>query len=600
MPDPSLALRLVRTAPVIAYDTETTGLDYSSVVCGYVITDRDNSLYIPVRHEPGGNIVDVEDFEHELAQAFKDRARAGLRTVGHSLHFDMRMSRRHGVQLFGPLEDTEINEGLLQDDARVFNLEDSCVRRGVTPKKGTELYAELARRFGGLPTRESMKHYWRLEGDNALAVDYATGDGVSTLALWEAQQPLLDERPFDKDDLRQVWKLECDLIPYVDRINAKGVKVSQENYERVKAGIDEQIALAKTKLPPGFNVRSPGEIQKLYEANGISDFAKTPAGKPSFTEKWLEQNEIGNLILAVRRLEKADSSFMVPLVQTNNVGGRVHPILHQSKNDDSGAVGGRFSCSEPNLQAFPKRNKVIGKLVRQLIVPDFGHIYDADFGQQEPRLFAHYSEDKKLIEGYSQMPPVDLHDLAIEITGRDRDGAKRLGMGILTMLGEKSLAGHMGYSLAEAKADKQRYLGGFPKIRDFQQLAMRVAKHRGLIRTLLGRIAHVDFDFAYKAVSRIIQGGGADISKTVLLRICQFAETCPQPIDILMTVHDSFMFQCEPDAPIKEMVALMEDLQTPPFNLKVPIPVEVGRGLDWAEASYGEKIRDIKRGGWLI
>ena len=598
-----LALNMVRTARVLSYDVETTGLDIHSMVCGYVFHDGIAGVYIPTRHERGGNIPDAKGWELALAGAFLDRHRAGLRTIGHNLAFDLRMGRRHGIYIKGPLEDTMINESLINDENDGLSLEACCQRHGVTEKKGAELYRHLASNFGGLPDRKQMGSFWRLAGDDPIAVDYAIGDGGATFDLWRAQQIHLDAVPEDGSNrsLRTVHKLECELIPYVDRMNATGLKIAPDGAVAfLQEGISHKIKESMHVFPQGFNVRSPGDVEAAYRKLGVTDFDKTAQGKPSFTEKWLNTNELGRAILDVRRLEKARDSFITPIIKTHNQNGRVHPILNQYKTmDQAGTDQGRFSCTDPNLQAFPKRNKEIGALVRQLFVPDMGDIYDVDFSQQEPRLFAHYSQEPLLLEGYNATPPVDVHDVAMRITGLDRDTAKRLGMGILTGMGYNSLAGHLGWSLSDATKAHKQYLDGMPKVREFQALAKKVMEQRGFVRTILGRIANIaDRRFTYKAVSRIIQGSGADHTKTMLLRACQFAEA-EGNIDILLTIHDSFIWQCEPDAKIKELVRIIEDVQSPPFNLSVPIPVEVTRGANWAEASYGKKIKSVKE-GWLI
>ena len=114
--NPQLALDLVRCHPKpIAFDTETTGLTVNDKICGYVVTNEEYSIYVPVRHEGGGNIPNVEEFERELNSAFASRSRLSFRTVGHNLGFDLRICLRHGVTLAGPLEDTMINEAIISD-----------------------------------------------------------------------------------------------------------------------------------------------------------------------------------------------------------------------------------------------------------------------------------------------------------------------------------------------------------------------------------------------------------------------------------------------------------------------------------------------------
>lgn len=608
--DPELALQIVREdRREIAYDTETDGLLVTSQIVGYVITSWEHSIYIPVRHEGGGNIPNAEEFEAELAAAFKDRARYKYRTVGHNLAFDLRASLRRGIRLGSPLECTQINMALIRDTTIGYGLDDCSQRYGVTVKKGEELYRELASRFGGLPDRKSMVNFYRMPGDHPLVLDYATGDGVSTLELWQAQQKELDE-----DDLRKPWQLECDLLPYVADMHNRGVKVDMDYAESVVPKIHAEVAnLKSSHFTPGFNVRSSGEIEKLYRSKGYEDrdfsytdpTAKHPKGQISFREKWLETNQTGKHILEIRRLEKADSSFIKPLIETQNIGGRVYPILHQSKGDEYGVAGARFSCSEPNLQAFPKRNKEVGKIVRPLILPDDGMVLDeADAIQQEPRLFTHYSEDPALIAGYTD-GTMDIHDRASEVLSLERDYAKRLGLGMLTMMSPKTLAGHMGYSLAEGKRDHALYLDdAFPMIRDFQDTAVRVYKSRGFVKSILGRRAYCeDRRFAYRAVSRIIQNGGGDHLKTCLLLANQFAEQYSDKFQMLLTIHDSIIWQRDPGAIalLKELIALIESVpQREDFKIIVPMPFEVGSGYNWSEASYGQKIKGKQLEGWLI
>ena len=587
--NPQLALDIVRCHPKpIAYDTETTGLTVQDRICGYVITNDEYSIYVPVRHEGGGNIPNAEDFERDLAGAFRDRSRLGFRTVGHNLGFDLRISLRHGIRLDGPLEDTQINEGIISDITHGYGLDDCAIRRGVTPKKGDELYALLASRFGGLPDRKQMGKFSKIEGDHPLVVDYATGDGISTLELWAKQQIILDA-----DELRKPWQLECDLLPYVARIHNRGLKIDPEYSGRVMGEMNDAIQKASQVFTPGFNVRSPKAVEQLYRLNGYTDerFARTDSGALSFTEKWLETNDIGHSILSVRRLEKARDSFITPLIDTHNVAGRVHPVLNQSKSDDYGVAGVRFSCSEPNLQAFPKRNIDVGRVVRRLVVPDEGLVIEeADAKQQEPRLFTHYSGDPALVDGY-RSGTMDIHDRASQVLGLDRETAKRMGMGMLTMMSKKTLAGHMRWPLEQASAAHDRFLtDAFPAIKTFQDTAVMVFKRRGYVKTLLGRRAYLDDPrFAYRAVSRIIQNVGGEHLKMCLLKACRYEDAFPEDLQVLLTIHDSLIWQRNPSHDVSRLIREIESVADE-LGLAVPIPFGLGSGNDWARASYGDKL----------
>ena len=523
MIDPELMLKIVRESKVIAYDTETTGLTVQDKIVGYVVTDSENSLYVPVRHEGGGNIPNVVEFEAGLTKAFLERGRLGFRTVGHNLGFDLRISLRHGVVVSSPMEDTMINEALINDLTVGYGLDVCAERRKLPQKKGAAMYAELARRFGGLADHKTMKNFWKMPGDDPTVVEYATGDGVTTLALWEAQQPELD-----KKYLRRVWQLECDLLPYLARMHNRGLKIDADYGNQIGVIIEDAIKKRSSVFSAGFNARSPKEVEALYRANGYEDhnFDRTDRGAISFTEKWLETNEIGDAILSVRRLEKARDSFIAPLVTTHNIAGRVHPVLNQSKSDDYGVAGARLSCSEPNLQAFPKRNMDVGRVVRKLVIPDEGMtLEEADAQQQEPRLFTHYSEEPALLDGYRN-GTMDMHDRAAQVLGLKREVAKRLSMGMLTMMSANTLANHMRCSVNEANVLRNQFLmDAFPRINEFQQTAIFKFKRDGYVRSTLGRIAHCDHPkFGYRAVSRIVQNSGGDHIKTCMLRACQYED----------------------------------------------------------------------------
>jgi len=585
--DPQRAIDMVQHSSVIAFDTETTGLTIHDTVVGWVFTDRYASVYVPTGHVGGGNILHSGEFERVLGLAFKTRARRGFLTVGHALGFDLRMAGKHGVFPEYPLEDTMINEGLISDVTSGYGLDDCSQRHGVTAKLGDALYRAIAAKFGGMPNRKTMANFYKMAGDHPDVVDYATGDGISTLELWEAQQKLLDEH-----ELRTPWKLECQLIHRVARLHRRGMKVDGEYGQQLRGPngiIETKIAAIQSTFPYGFNTNSPKDVESLYRREGFGDddFARTQNGAVSFTEGWLKNNEIGERIIGIRQMKKARDSFVTPLVETHNVKGRVHPVLNQSKSDDYGAIGARFSCSEPNLQAFPKRNKEVGKTVRRLIIADDGfEIQEGDAKQQEPRLFAYFSEDERLLQGY-RSGTMDIHDITSSGLGLHRDIAKRMAMGILTGMSAKALAGHMGWDYNRALNYHQAWLKGqFPAILKFQKEAKGIFLSSGYVRSITGRKARLeDKAYAYRAVSRIIQNSGGDLMKTTLLRASEYEEAHPQ-VQLLMTIHDSLIWQREIGFDTTELIKVCEAVPDE-FKLGLPIPYEVGTGTNWAEASYG-------------
>jgi DNA polymerase I len=109
--------------PIIAVDTETTGVDvYTDVIVGmsFSLPNAGTHVYIPVAHEDCG-------------QLSRDYILDGLKpilyddSIGKVLHnaiFDIAMFRRHGYDLKGVIWDTMTGMHLLNENEPSFKLKD--------------------------------------------------------------------------------------------------------------------------------------------------------------------------------------------------------------------------------------------------------------------------------------------------------------------------------------------------------------------------------------------------------------------------------------------------------------------------------------------
>jgi DNA polymerase-1 len=579
-----LALALITSARALVIDCETTGLEpHSDRVCGWVFAAEGVATYIPVRHQGGNAFDDPGPFERDLARAFAQRAQLGLLTIAHNFPFDAWFAAREGVVIEGRIEDTMLNAVLINDDLRAYDLEACCLRHEVQPKKTETIYAELQHRFGrgGKASAKAMKHFHKLAGNDPLAREYATGDGISTLELWHAQQPLLDDL-----GLRKVHALECALLPRLAAMRRRGIRVDLDYARAAKRALEGNLAAEMMLLPSGFEANSTASVRDYMISQGITLFPRTAKGADSFREKFLEScGEPGQRVNKVRRLLKTRGTFIEPILTTHASQGRIHPDLVQFATGDYGTHTGRFSCRMPNLQAFPKRNKEIGQIVRPILVPDDGMVFgEADVRQQEPRFYAHYGEDANLIAGYNSDPPTDVHSIASAKMGIDRDRAKTLILSIFNGMGSRALAGRLDIPSLQASVMIADFLDLFPGIARFKRDAPQVAEDRGFIRTIYGRRCYfTDPRSTYMAVSRVIQGSASDQMKLMMLRAFEYCEANPQ-VQLLMSIHDSLMFQAERGVSLLDFQACLEDNSE--LNLLVPMPVDLKTGRHWGEASY--------------
>jgi DNA polymerase-1 len=375
----------------------------------------------------------------------------------------------------------------------------------------------------------------------------------------------------------------------------RGVKVDVKYLQDTLVAIEDRVKGCYASLPSGFNVRSPKCVKDYVEAAGHTDWPLTEKNNPSFDENWLKGFPEGQKIVEIRKWTNLANTFAKPLVNEHVHKGRVHANFNQLKGDDGGTIA-RLSCSHPNLQAVPKRDKELAKLFRKGFVADDGMtFFEDDYSQCEPRLFASYSADVNLVNGYNQTPFKDAHSVVAELLNVERDPtAKRMNMGIFTGMYPKAFAGHMNWSIVQATEAWNKWFELFPGIRGFQDKAKEVLVYRGYVKTLLGRRGRLENPrFAYRATSKIIQGSNADILKYFMVKLDKMLEADGDHTHLLMTIHDAFQGQFPDGDEGKQYHEMMREImvkvQEPPFNLRVPFVVDSGYGKTWCDATFGGK-----------
>lgn len=606
----------------LAYDTETSGLDWrKNAIVGYVLTfsaDPRDSYYVPFRHGGGGNVggqaglTSPEGWDGKLAKGEKELLKAifapGRKIYGHNLAFDLKFSyRTAGEAAFAPqYEDTMINAPLINEWAGKFSLEACCLRAGVQPKLAQPMYDYLRKMFPEIKSdREAMGHFWRLAGDDRMAVDYATGDGTST---WQLRYKQMEE--IRAQELERVHDVESRLIRILARMTCKGIRVDMEKAEALLNNLNNQIDEMLQVFPDPANAspQAPSDVRWWMEKHNITDWPMTPkTNKPSFPEEWLMKSEPGRRIVEMRRIVHLRNSFIRPLIEEHTWNGRCHANFNQLRNDDFGTITGRLSCDSPNLQQAHKRDAVRGRMLRGLFLPDDGMLFgEVDYSQCEPRLLAVYSRCKVLLDGYLATPSVDAHTAvtrAMNLSrGYDdwddkqkkaaRENGKRVNQTLVTGGGKGVIVAKYGVDPKEVDQIWDDYFKAMPEIKKLQYTAGLRMKQRGYVISLLGRRARLlDRNKSYVAVNRLLQCGNADILKLKMVEIDDYLESEGRPpVHLLNNIHDAFDFQFDPKyrKVYNECLSIMTRFgPDDAIPLGIPMETDAGEGATWAEATFG-------------
>jgi len=567
--------------------------------------------YFPMRHESGGANFDPDMV---LMWARDQLCRPNQPKLGANLMYDLDWLQDADVPVEGPFYDVQVAEPLIDENAFSYalgKLADKYVGEGKTEDA---MYEWLSLAFGGQPTRRDQGgNIWRAPAQ--LAGPYAESDVRLPFLIWEEQQKIIKH-----ENLEKVLDLETRLIPLLLAMKIRGVRVDTSQ----AAELDEVLVKKATEFRERlmeFNLdpQSRDSLEGYCNERGIK-FKRTPAGNSSFPGKWLEKHQDENLNLAyqVRRLEKHAGTFIEGTVLGNAINNRIHGQFHQLRNDDYGAVSGRFSSSNPNLQNIPARDEELGPLIRGLFLPEPDEVwYCDDWSQIEYRLLVHYAVGDgadRTRRKYCDDPTTDFHKYVAQIADIDRKEAKNINFGLVYGMGEPAMAANMGRSLKEIKPIFNEYHKELPFVRETYNKVQKRAERRGYIHTLFGRRRRFNLwepknwnearantakphavaiekwgeqwikrAGGHKALNALLQGGAADIMKVAMVDIWE-SGVCDVLGAPLLTVHDELNWSAPQTKEADEAHQTALEIMETCVDLRIPLKVTTGKGDSWGAA----------------
>ena len=390
-----------------------------------------DSFYLPMRHEGGDNLPEQEVLRY-LRSNIKD-FRGEF--VGANLSYDIDFASTDELE-FHPdakFRDVQIADPLIYELHRSYSLENIGDRWGVK-SKDKELLTDAAKSMG-LDPGAGM---WRLPARYVGA--YATKDVESPLELYRKMRAKLDEY-----DLWQVFNLETDLVPVLNRMRQRGVRIDQDKLSMIeeRALKEEAEALRMIKHQTGVSI-SVGDVWKAgvlapaLEAIGVK-LQKTTTGAPQIDAEMLEglNHPVAQAIASARKVNKIRTTFAASM-RKYMVNGRIHCTFNQiaredEKGEQKGVRYGRLSAVDPNLQQQYSPDRVQPhdpQLIlewRKIFIPEEGAIWGTnDYSQQEPRWTTHFAalmdlpKAREAAKRYRDDPKTDNHDMMTRLIHGDR------------------------------------------------------------------------------------------------------------------------------------------------------------------------------------
>jgi DNA polymerase-1 len=584
-------LKKLKAAPLFAFDTETTSLDYmqAQVVGVSFAVEPGSAAYVPFGHDYLGAPEQLErDWVLHQLQPLLENSNTPI--VGQNLKYDANVLSNHGIELRAIKFDTML-------ESYVIN---SLGRHDMDSLAFGHLgHSNIAfEDIAGKGAKQLRFNQIELEK----AGPYAAEDADITLQLHLNLWPKLEAEP----SLKYVFNaIELPLVAVLHSIERNGVLIdanvlnqhSQELSQRLNELEKEAFKLAGKE----FNLSSPKQLgQIFYEEQGLPVLKKTKGGAPSTAEEVLQDLALDyplpKLILEHRGLAKLKSTYTDKL--PNMIApttGRVHTSYHQAVT-----ATGRLSSNNPNLQNIPIKNEEGRRIRKAFIAPKGYKIVAADYSQIELRIMAHLSGDNALLKAFNDGK--DIHTAtAAEVFGvalddvqpQQRRSAKAINFGLIYGMSAFGLAKQLHIGRSEAQQYIDLYFQRYPGVKSYMENTRLGAAEKGYVQTLAGRRLYLpeinDRNGMRRqaaertAINAPMQGTAADIIKLAMLKVNDWIIATQQPAKMIMQVHDELVFEVKEDS-VKEFTAEVCNLMSQAMTLDVPLLVEAGVGNNWDEA----------------
>ena len=576
----------IKSFETLCIDTETTNTEamLAELVGMSFAVKEGEAYYIPVPADQ----VEAQRIVNKLKPLYENESTL---KVGQNLKYDIMVLANYGVEVKGKMFDTMIAHYILKPEMRhnmdymaevYLNYETIHIDELIGPKGKSQL---------------SMRDIAPEK-----VCDYAAEDADITLKLKSKL-----EAELKAEGLFNLFEsIEMPLVPVLAQMERNGVRIDVNSLAETSKAFSDKMNEIEQEVYElagcSFNISSPKQVGEiLFDKMRIVEKAKkTKTGQYVTSEEVLQslkgKHIIVEKILDYRGYKKLLSTYIDSLPQLiNPKTGHIHTSYNQAVT-----ATGRLSSSNPNLQNIPIRDEN-GKEVRKAFIPDEGCLFfSADYSQIELRIMAHLSGDHNMIEAFNT--GYDIHAATAakifkkpieEVTSDERRKAKTANFGIIYGITTFGLAERMQVSRGEAKDLIDEYFATYPKVKEYMEKSVNMARDKGYTETLFGRRCHLPDINSHNAVVRgyaernainaPIQGTAADIIKVAMVRIQQRLWKEQLRSKMILQVHDELNFNVVPEEKDLIQQLVVEEMEHA-FKMSVPLEADSGWGVNWLEA----------------
>lgn len=577
-------------AKVIAFDTETTSTEeMQAELVGISLAIREGEgIYIPVGHRIGQNL----PLEEVIESLRGPMTNPKIGKVAHHAKYDFIVLARRGLRVEPLTYDTMLAEFIVDPSSRNMGLKNlAFARLGVEMTHIEDLIGK------------GRKQISMADVSVDSVAPYAAADAESTLRLLPIMQAEVKRVHGEK----LLEEIDLPLTTVLADMEMTGVLLDLPFFEKMSGELTKRLGEIEKEVyrlvGKPFNINSTQQLSDvLFNKLGLKADAswKTASGFYSTSAEVLDalsgQHPVVDLVIEQRELSKLKSTYVDALpLAVDPKTGRVHTSYSQV-----GAVTGRLSSNNPNLQNIPIRSE-LGRRVRNGFIADKGNVLlSVDYSQIELRIVAHMAQDAGMLAAFRAGQDIHattaaaIYNVPLEkVTKEQRRHAKAINFGLIYGMSAFGLTRSTELTLAEAEDFVAEYFREFPGIKKYLDGIRRTAAEQGYVETLLGRRRYFP---ALKgqmnrnlrnreereAINAPIQGTAADIMKIAMIRIPPALRAANLSAQMLLQVHDELVLEC-PKGELEKTVRVVKEVMESAYRLDIPLETEARAGLNWGE-----------------
>ncbi len=369
-PEEVLSRLLHPSQGMIAVDTETISLSDTTCIGIGIAPNPYEAYYIPVLPEPS----------EILPQVMNLLADKSLTKLYHNAVFDLNTLRTLAVDDKFPHPDVD-------------NIEDTTLMAKVMGKvAGLE---ELGTNLLGLDylfsiqdmlqeAREDLKkkNVNMLDVSDERVAEKCSNDITTTWRLYDYLNDNLSERE------RDCYNHDRRLLSNLQNIQQRGLRLNPERLESHRQRLQRQVTYFRRECDKlGFNPGSPQQVGYILSLRkNVMPFNRSGKGLRTDEETLMElKDPVAHMVLAFRGFQKLLSGYITPWSEVERAYTHFRLDL----------TTGRLASFKRNMQNIPPE-------LRDIFTPDNGIFTWADLSQMEMRLFAAFSQDKRMLQVFAE------------------------------------------------------------------------------------------------------------------------------------------------------------------------------------------------------